>query len=146
MNPVDISQIEHQLQEVREQALARIRSISDLKALEDWRVEFLGKKSPLTQLSRQMGSFDAETRPMVGSLINQVRGELQQSFEDVKKAVEEQMLKDRFAKETIDVTLPGRRPVRGALHPITRTLQEIEDVFLGMGFEIADGPEVETDA
>jgi phenylalanyl-tRNA synthetase alpha chain len=143
---MDIKTIEQQLLEVRTKALEELSRISDTKVLEAWRVEYLGKKSPVSQISRQMGSLDAETRPVVGTLIHHTKSELTTGFENAKAELDAKILALRLQKETIDITLPGHKKSRGAMHPISRTLQEIEDVFLGMGFEIAEGPEVETDA
>ncbi len=143
---MDVTSIEQQLQEVRLRALGTLEKVDDMKSLEYWRVEFLGKKSPLTQISRQMGSFEPDTRPIVGNLIHQTRFELSGALERTKSDLEARQLALQLQKESIDITLPGRAKTRGGMHPITRTLQEIEDVFLGMGFEIAEGPEVETDA
>lgn len=116
-----------------------------VKALDDWRVEFLGKKSPLTQVSRQMGQLPVEDRPKVGGLVNQARALLEDGFISVKAALEHRQLAVRFARESIDISLPGRSVPQGAIHPIMRVIQDIEDVFLGMGFEIVEGTEVETD-
>ncbi len=143
---MDITMVKQQLLDVRTRALGELSSVSDLKALEAWRVEYLGKKSPISQVSRQMGSLDAESRPLVGTLIHEAKSELSSAFENTKTEIEAKILAQRLQKETIDITLSGRRNSRGSMHPITRTLQEIEDVFLSMGFEIAEGPEVETDA
>ncbi|MCL6632302.1 MAG: phenylalanine--tRNA ligase subunit alpha [Alicyclobacillus herbarius] len=115
------------------------------KQLEAWRVQYLGKKGPLAQLSRQMANLSKEERPRVGQAVNQAQRALQDAFVRTRQKIEEQALAERLRSERIDVTLPGRAPARGSLHPLTRVIQEIEDVFLGMGFSIAEGPEVETD-
>lgn len=117
----------------------------DAKMLEDWRVQALGKKSALTQISRQMGSLQADERPVIGERVNQVRGALQAGYDRVFEALQQRQLHARFEAERIDVTLPGRRPARGSMHPLTQIVEEIEDVFLGMGFRIVEGPEIETD-
>ncbi len=142
---MDIRQIEEQLRGLREEALSSLEKVEQNRLLDDWRVQYLGKKSPLTQVSRQMGALAAEDRPVLGGLVNQVRDELQRAFEQAKNQLEERAMEARFAAESVDVTLPGRPRRRGAMHPLTRIIQEIEDVFLGMGFEIAEGPEIETD-
>ncbi|MCF8565219.1 phenylalanine--tRNA ligase subunit alpha [Alicyclobacillus tolerans] len=137
--------MEEQLRGLREEALSSLEKVEQNRLLDDWRVQYLGKKSPLTQVSRQMGALAAEDRPVLGGLVNQVRDELQRAFEQAKNQLEERAMEARFAAESVDVTLPGRPRRRGAMHPLTRIIQEIEDVFLGMGFEIAEGPEIETD-
>lgn len=142
---MEIQDIEKQLGTLERDATKRLTQIEDARALDEWRVEYLGKRSPLTQVSRQMGELGQEQRPLVGGLVNQVRGRLQDAFESARREIAAKALELRFQQETLDVTLPGRQHARGAMHPLTRTIQEIEDVFLGMGFEIAEGPEVETD-
>lgn len=142
---MNVQDMERELEQLSTEATESLQSLSDMKALEDWRVTYLGKKSALTQLSRQMGQLSTEERPIVGNLLNTVRTRLQTVFEERQAELERVLLQARFAAEQIDVTLPGRVVHRGAMHPITRTIEEIEDVFLGMGFEIAEGPEIETD-
>lgn len=137
--------IESQVQEAKEEGLRSLEAVSEARALDDWRVTYLGKKSPLTQVSRQMGGLSAEERPIVGGWVNEAKSALQMAF-DIKQAeMEDKALAARLAAETIDVTLPGRKRTRGAMHPLMQVIGEIEDVFLGMGFTIAEGPEVETD-
>lgn len=142
---MEIRDIEAQLRTLEQEAIKGLLEIEEARLLDEWRVYYLGKKSPLTQVSRQMGQLAAEQRPIVGELVNQVKGLLQDEFEQAKANIAEKVLQVRFAQETLDVTLPGRKKLRGAMHPLTRIIQEIEDVFLGLGFEIAEGPEVETD-
>ncbi|MFO2548227.1 phenylalanine--tRNA ligase subunit alpha [Alicyclobacillus cycloheptanicus] len=137
--------MQSQLEGVKEEALRALEPLTDVRALDEWRVQYLGKKSPVTQISRQMGSLTAEQRPVVGGWVNDVRAALQAAFEARKQEVEALLLQARFAAETIDISLPGRRRKRGAVHPLMKVIEEIEDVFLGMGFQIAEGPEVETD-
>ncbi|MBX5435991.1 MAG: phenylalanine--tRNA ligase subunit alpha [Alicyclobacillaceae bacterium] len=115
------------------------------RALDEWRVAYLGKKSALSQVLRQMGGLPPEERPRVGALVNEVRAELEQAYETVRRELHEQALARRLAEETIDVTLPGRSHARGAIHPLLRVIAEVEEIFLGMGYEIAEGNEVETD-
>lgn len=142
---MDVRQIEQDLNNIAVQALATLTGLDDERALDNWRVEYLGKKSRLTQVSRQMGQLTAEERPVVGERINEVKSSLQSSFEARRQEIQTQVLQSRFEAEHIDVTMPGRRMSQGAVHPITRTIEEIEDVFLGMGFTIVEGSEVETD-
>ena len=142
---VEIRDVERQLKDLEDLAFGQIAGIEDAKSLDDWRVEYMGKRSPLTQVSRQMGELPTEQRPMVGGLVNELRAKLQARYDEAKAVIASHALTQRFQQETVDVTLPGRKRTRGAMHPLTRIIQEIEDVFLGMGFEIGDGPEVETD-
>lgn len=154
---MDIAQLQKDLGVLREQALSALEPLDGaappadgaaglVRQLEDWRVQFLGKKSPLNQISRQMGTLDADQRPIVGGLINDVRSALQSAYDHRKAILDERAMQMRFRAESIDITLPGRPRVRGAVHPLMRTIQEIEDIFLGMGFEIVEGNEIETDA
>jgi len=143
---MDIEQITSQLADVKVEALENLGVVTDARQLDEWRIAYLGKKSPVMQIARLMGSVEAEQRPRLGELINAVKDAVQHAFDDAKAKQSEAELTARFERETIDVTLPGRRHERGAMHPLTRVIQEIEDVFLGMGFEIAEGPEIETDA
>ncbi|CAM3738268.1 phenylalanine--tRNA ligase subunit alpha [Alicyclobacillus pomorum] len=142
MNVVDI---ESTLQTLRHKAFEELRSLQDVRALDDWRVQYLGKKSELTQISRQMGALSPEERPVVGEKVNEARGALQRAYEEMQAELAQRELNRRFAEETIDVTVPGRRHARGSMHPLTQIIQEIEEVFLGMGYEVVEGPEIETD-
>lgn len=142
---MQVDDVKTQLQTLVEEARHALAQITGDKELEDWRVQYMGKKSQITVISRQMGGLDASLRPVVGGLINEAKKSLEEAFEQVRLEVEKRRLEARFAAETIDVTLPGRAKTRGAMHPLVRVIQEIEDIFLGMGFEVAVGPEVETD-
>lgn len=137
--------IDQEIAAIRERALAAIGAAGDGKALEAARVAFLGKKGELTLLLRGMGQLSAEERPIVGKRVNELRDELTQALEDRRAQLEEAELKERLAQEAIDVTLPGKRPATGGLHPLTQVLREIQEVFIGLGFEVVEGPEIETD-
>lgn len=128
-----------------EEAKAKVSSAEDLSALDQVRIDYLGKKGKITELLKQLGSLSNEERPAAGQLINQAKQELHQALEDQKKVFEEKVLAEKLSKETIDVTLPGRGQSSGGLHPITQTMQEIEQLFAGIGFDVAAGPEVEDD-
>lgn len=137
--------MEQQLQQLKEEALSRIEAATDLRQLNDVRVAYLGKKGPITDLLKGMGKLPAEERPKMGALVNVVREEVTVVLETKKTTLEEAAINAKLALEAIDVTLPGR-PVRtGNHHPLTRIVEEIEDFFISMGYEIAEGPEVEKD-
>lgn len=123
----------------------KISQAGQQKEIEDIRIKFLGKKGELTAILKQMGKLSAEERPVIGQLANKVRSNIEQAIankaEELKNAEKERKLKE----ETIDVTLPGKAPKVGKAHPLNFVLREVEEVFLGMGFEIVEGPEVETD-
>uniref|UniRef100_UPI0038995CEE phenylalanine--tRNA ligase subunit alpha n=1 Tax=Alicyclobacillus dauci TaxID=1475485 RepID=UPI0038995CEE len=130
---------------MRDHAVTKLASVSDTKSLNEWRVAYLGKKSEVSGLAKQMGGLAPEERPKFGQLLNDVRQALEAEWEEKRNILERAEQNARLSAETIDITLPGRETQPGAYHPISRVIREIEDVFLGMGFMIADGPEVETD-
>ena len=134
-----------QLEAILKNATAEIKTVADRAALENVRVKFLGKKGELTAILRGMKDLSAEERPVIGQLANDVRAAIETAIEAASKGVEEAALNARLARETIDVTMPGEEPVIGVKHPLTLVLDEIKDIFIGMGFEIAEGPEVELD-
>lgn len=122
-----------------------IASAIDLKALEDSRVLFLGKKGELTDLLKGLGKLSKEERPVMGEAINEAKVEIQNLIETRKEELEEVALQRRLLEERIDVTLPGRNIEKGGLHPITQTLHHIQNIFAKAGFEIEIGPEIEDD-
>ena len=122
-----------------------IASAIDLKALEDSRVLFLGKKGELTDLLKGLGKLSKEERPVMGEAINEAKVEIQNLIETRKEELEEVALQKRLLEERIDVTLPGRNIEKGGLHPITQTLHHIQNIFAKAGFEIEIGPEIEDD-
>ena len=137
--------MKEQLKSIEERAKAQLKEISDSKVLEDFRVKFLGKKGELTAILKQMGQLSAEERPVIGQLANKVRADIENALNarasELKSAAEAQRLKS----ETLDVTLPGKKARIGRPHPLDAVLEDVEEVFLGMGFDIVEGPEVETD-
>lgn len=120
-----------------------MQQAKDLRNLNEERVQYLGKKGELTVVLRGMGSLSADERPTIGSLVNAVRDEIETLIEKKEKELKEQELQEKLKTETIDVTVPSRKIELGSLHPITRINKEIEEIFIGLGYEIADGPEVE---
>jgi len=133
-----------QLEELRVNALQELEGIDSTKELETWRIHYLGKKSELTQILRSLGSLPSEERKVIGARANEVKA----IFEDGRKQKEQDLLKAELALvkgKAIDITLPGRPLPIGHLHPITQTLNEICDIFISMGFQVAEGPEVERD-
>lgn len=133
------------LEEIAKKAFEELAHSQDLKALDAVRVKYLGKKGELTAILKQMGKLSAEERPVVGQLANQVRADIEEKLEETKLNLESKMLDLRLACETLDVTLPGNKQEIGKKHPLTIVLDEIKEIFIGMGFEIAQGPEVELD-
>lgn len=137
--------MEQQLQQLKEEALTKIQEASTVKELNDVRVAYLGKKGPITDLLKGMGKLPAEERPKMGALVNVVRESVTESLEAKMTKLEEEAINAQLEKEAIDVTLPGRPAPTGNHHPLTRVVEEIEDFFISMGYEIAEGPEVEKD-
>ncbi|MDN5365030.1 MAG: phenylalanyl-tRNA synthetase alpha chain [Thermacetogenium sp.] len=130
---------------IKENALRELETAGKREELQDLKVKYLGKKGLLTKVLRGMGSVPADLRPSLGHLANEVRQLLEERLEEKLAAVLEQEKKERLAGEAIDVTLPGRPVRRGHRHPLTLILWEIKEIFIAMGFEVAEGPEVETD-
>ena len=131
------------MQKLREAALQAILETEDVDSLENLRVKYLGKKGELTGILRQMGKLTAEERPQMGQLANQLRSELEETLETRRTALNEARLEMKLLQETVDVTLPGKKQPQGHKHPMYNVLDQIKDIFIGMGFEIVDGPEVE---
>lgn len=137
--------MEAQLQELKTEALEKISASTNVKELNDVRVAYLGKKGPITDLLKGMRKLPAEERPKMGALVNVIREEVTASLEERMAILEEQAINQKLQSETIDITLPGRPVKTGNSHPLTRVVEEIEDLFVSMGYEIAEGPEVEKD-
>ena len=134
-----------ELEAIAKQALEELKGAQDLKVLDAVRVKYLGKKGELTAILKQMGKLTAEERPVIGQLANQVRADIEQMLEQTKTDLEAKALDIRLAGETLDVTLPGQKKPLGKKHPLTIVLDELKEIVVGMGFEIATGPEVELD-
>ncbi|KZY12777.1 phenylalanine--tRNA ligase subunit alpha, partial [Alcanivorax sp. HI0035] len=126
-------------------ALADVEQAGDIRALDDVRVKYLGKKGEISALMKGLGKLSAEERPQAGAVINEGKQKVQDAIATRKHAMEEAALAQQLASETVDVTLPGRGELPGNLHPVTRMRRRIEDFFLRLGFDISEGPEVEDD-
>jgi phenylalanyl-tRNA synthetase alpha chain len=137
--------MQERLKELEAEALTKISESANLKELNDIRVSYLGKKGPITEVLKGMGKLSAEERPIMGALANEVRDRISGSIEEKQQLLEAAAIEAKLASETIDVTLPGRPVKTGNHHPLTRIIEEIEDLFIGMGYTVAEGPEVETD-
>ncbi len=137
--------MKEKLQQLKTEAIEKIETTTDLKSLNDLRIMYLGKKSPITEALRGMGQLSAEERPLMGALANEVRESVQTVLTEKQNKLETLEVEKKLASETIDVTLPGRPVKIGNAHPITQVIEEIEDLFLHMGYSIAEGPEVEQD-
>ncbi len=137
--------MKEKLEALKQKALADLKNASDAATLEQMRVSYLGKKSELAAVLKGMAALSAEERPIIGQLGNSVRNAIEEAFEIAKKRVTELETMKKINAETLDVTLPSSKLSHGNLHPLTKVQSQLEDIFLGMGFTIAEGPEVETD-
>ncbi|PJK17426.1 phenylalanine--tRNA ligase subunit alpha [Chryseomicrobium excrementi] len=137
--------MEAQLAALKQEVIQKITDAQSVKELQDVRVAYLGKKGPITDLLKGMGKLPAEERPKMGALVNEMRQEVTAVLDARSVELEQAAIDAQLANETIDVTLPGRTVQIGNHHPLTKVIEEIEDLFIGMGYEIAEGPEVEKD-
>ena len=131
------------MQGLRDSSIKAILEADDIELLESLRVKYLGKKGELTGILRQMGKLSAEERPVMGQLANQLRGDIEAAIEQRKAELGSKLMELKLERETVDVTLPGETSTLGHKHPMYNVLDQIKDIFIGMGFEILDGPEVE---
>ena len=135
--------MKEQLNEIRQKAISRLENSDTLAALEELRLQFLGKKGEVTALLKQMGKLSPEERPVMGQLANQVRSDIEEMLAERKQELEAHALDAKLKAEAVDVTIPGDEMTFGHQHPMNQVLQEIKDIFTGMGYQIVDGPEVE---
>lgn len=136
--------MEIKLRKLLENAKKEIDSSDSMDILEKTRVKYLGKKGELTEVLRGMGGLSPEERPVIGKVANEVRETIQSLLENAKITIKDKVLEKRLQTETIDITMPGKEIKIGKKHPLTQGLDELKDIFIGMGFKIAEGPEVET--
>lgn len=134
-----------QLSTIRNNAKTELSSVTTQQELDAIRVKYLGKKGELTAILKQMGKLTPEERPVMGQLANEIRTEIEQMIEEKGADIKSLETAEKLKSEKLDVTLPGKRHVMGHKHPLSVVLEEINEIFIGMGFEIVDGPEVEYD-
>lgn len=135
--------MKEQLNQIKADVVLALENISSKAELENFRVQFLGKKGKLTEVLRGMGKLSPEERPIIGQLANEVRGFIEMKIGLMADKLEQELLAKRLVEEKIDVTIPGTKKKLGKKHPLTTVLDELKDIFIGMGFEIAEGPEIE---
>lgn len=133
------------LEQIKADALNALKNASDIDALEEARIKFLGKKGELTAVLKGMGKLSAQERPVIGALANEIRASIENHIDTKKSEIAAKLEEIKLKAEVIDVTMPGKSQKTGGLHPLTKVMENIKNTFIGMGFEIADGPEVETD-
>ena len=131
------------LQELKDASLSAIQSAESVDGLENLRVKYLGKKGELTAILKQMGGLSEEERPIIGQLANEVRESLANSIDARREELSQKMLEMKLRSEKIDVTIPGKAVAVGKKHPLNTVLDEVKEIFVGMGFTIAEGPEIE---
>lgn len=137
--------LKEQLEKIEALAKHELESCTEIKALDDLRIKFLGKKGELTAILKQMGKLSAEERPVIGQLANKVRSDIEEALGSKLAFLKADLRAARLKAETIDITLPGKTAPMGKFHPLTKGENDIREIFMGMGFDIADGPEIDDD-
>ncbi len=137
--------MKEKLEELRQRALEKIKSIEELDALNELRIAYLGKKGELTQILKAMKDVSDEERPKIGQMVNETRKIIEENLNQIKDKLNKRIRDEKIASETIDVTLPAKTVSLGHLHPNTIALVEIEKIFIAMGYEVVEGPEIEYD-
>lgn len=135
--------MKEQVEQIKQNSIKEMEEVKTIKELTELKVKYLGKKGELTTVLRGMGKLSPEERPIIGSLVNNVRDLLDEKFTQKERELKREELNQRLQTETIDITEPSQKTKLGSIHPITQIIQEVEEIFLGMGYQIADGPEVE---
>lgn len=135
--------MQEKIEQIRNNAEEEITSVSNIAELENVRIKYLGKKGELTLVLRGMGSLPAEERPVVGSLVNKARDFIESKLSQKEKEIKEKLLEERLKTEKIDITMPSKKVELGSIHPITQIINDVKEIFIGLGYEIAEGPEIE---
>ena len=131
--------------QIEKKAIKEVELSQDIKTLEEAKVKYLGKKGELTAILRGMGALSPEERPVIGSLVNEVREKIETVFNQKEEELKNKEMEEKLKAEKIDITLPSTKIKRGSKHPINRVIEEVEDIFVSMGYDVVDGPELETD-
>ena len=137
--------MKEQIEQIKQKSIEEIGNSKDLKSLEELRIKYLGKKGELTAVLRGMKDLSPEERPVIGNFVNEVKEKLENLIQEKEEAFKKKELNKRLEAEKIDVTLPGNKLKRGSLHPVNRIIEDIEDLFVSMGYDVVEGPELETD-
>ena len=137
--------MKEKLEQISKETIAKIEELGSLQELQDLRVKVLGKKGELTEILRGMKDLSPEERPVVGAIVNVVRDEIEAALEKAEEVLAKKELEKKLEEEKIDITLPSSKITRGSKHPINRTIEQIQDLFVSMGYDVVDGPELETD-
>ena len=137
--------MKEKLEQISKETIAKIQEINSMQELNDLRVKVLGKKGELTEILRGMKDLSPEERPVVGALVNTVRDKIESAISSAEEELKQKELERKLEEEKIDITLPSSKITRGSKHPINRTIEQIQDLFVSMGYDVIDGPELETD-
>ena len=137
--------MKEKLQALEEEVLKALETVTTVEGLKELKVQYLGKKGSLTEILRGMGALSPEERPVIGQMVNEIRGKLDNVISAKESELEKKELASKLANEKVDITMPGRKPQAGHLHPVTLTLREMKKVFMRMGFDVMEGPEIEND-
>ena len=137
--------MKEKIEEIRKSAEETIEKIVDLQELQELKVKLLGKKSELSSLLKGLGAVAQEERPKVGAWVNEARKEIEEKISAAEKIFKEKAMAAKLESEKIDITAPSTKIIRGSKHPINRVIEEIQDIFVSMGYDVVDGPELETD-
>ena len=135
--------MQEELKQIKTEGLTDLETVSDLRELESLRIKYFGRRGLLSTVMRGMGKLSKEERPVIGKLANEIRASLEEAFDQVERTLNQQAREGQLAAEAVDITLPGRPPQLGKKHPVTQTFDRIQEIFRGMGFQVAEGPEVE---
>ncbi len=137
--------MKEQLQAIKASVETALNDATTLEALEEIRIKYMGKKGELTAVLKGMGKLTPEERPVIGALANEIRQNLESEIDSKKTAIERKLEEEKLKSEVIDITMPGKRQDAGKLHPMTQVMNSLKEIFMGMGFSVAEGPEVEYD-
>ena len=137
--------MKEEIMQIKEKALVEIKNAKDLKEINDLKVKYLGKKGELTSVLRGMGALSPEERPIIGELVNYAKNEIEILINEKEESFQAEELNKKLESEKIDITLPSEKIKRGSKHPLNRTIEQIEDLFVSMGYDVVEGPELETD-
>lgn len=137
--------MQEKVNRIKEELLQKLKTVDSLNTLNDLRVEFLGKKGSITELSNLMREIPVEEKKEFGSLLNTIKNEASELINQKKEEIEASLLNEKLTSETIDVTLPGTKLSVGGTHPLTKVIDEIEEIFVSMGYDVVEGPEIESD-
>lgn len=137
--------MKEKIEEIKQKVLEEIKNITDLSSLEDVKIRALGKKGELTAILKSLKELAAEEKPIVGELVNNAKQTLEKLISEKEQELKREELNRKLETERIDITLPGNKMKRGSIHPLNRVIEDIEDLFVSMGYDVVEGPELETD-